>query len=284
MIAPHRLTSTDDDAGENQPAWADPTDQEIWWLRRDFLERLWPVVVGRRVLEVASGPAQHSLIFARRGAQVTAVDCLETNLDQAQHYFATMGYPIETALADTRALPFDEGQFDIAFNVGSLDRLTDDQLQDTIDEMIRVVEPGGQVLAFCSNRYNLFCKMKLKRLGLRYEDLDRPFTAQVLRRRFEAQGLESVRVSGVHVHPAVDYLLPAWVKKLSLIQRWRRSGLAWLERLDACHRLKALVGQDFVVWGTVARNPVAGQLSIRRPDDQPATHRVEPDTENRRAA
>ncbi len=261
MIASHHFTETDHDAWARRVTLADLTSQDIWWLRRDFLERLWPVVLGRRVIEVGSGPAHDSLTFARRGAHVTAVDHSQAGLDLACRFYGQLGYPLRTAHADIRDLPFRDGRFDIAFNAGVLEHFNDLELEAVIDEMIRVVKPGGQVLAFCPNRYNVFYQTHLRRIRHHPYAFERAFTAGQIRQRFEAKGLTDVTVSGVHVHPAFNYLLPSWLPKFHRIEPLFRRWFAPLEKMNTCHRLKSLIGQDFVVWGT-APAPKRHDVSI----------------------
>lgn len=239
------------DAWKKQPTLSELTRHDIWWLRRGFIERLLPDVSGYRVLEVGSGPAHDSLIFAERGASVTAFDCSRVGLDMAEQTYGDLGLPIQTAQGDATALPFEDGEFDLSFNGGVLEHFTDGQLESVIDEMIRVVKPGGYVLAFCPNRYNIFYQANLRRAREHAYDFERAFTAHEVRQRFEARGLMGVHVSGVHVHPAPNYLLPAWLPKHHRIEPVCRRAFGWLERMNGLHRLKSLIGQDFVVWAQV---------------------------------
>jgi SAM-dependent methyltransferase len=227
------------------------TRQDIWSLRRAFLERWLPDVRGLRVVEVGSGPAHDSISFAQRGADVTALDYSQQGLRLARRFYAQLGLPVRTVCGSATALPFADGRFDLAFNGGVLEHFSDADLARVIDEMARVVRPGGHVLAFCPNRYNVFYQHHLKRLAEHSYDFERAFTAAEMRRWFEARGLTGARVSGVHVHPAFNYCLPAWLPKVHRIEPWGRFAFGWLERSPRFNRVKALVGQDFVIWARV---------------------------------
>jgi len=241
------------DPWTSMPTIEELTRHDIWTLRRRFLERLRPTVRGLRVLEVGSGPAHDCLTFAERGAIITAIDCSMTALTLAGTIYAQRGLPIRTVQADATKLPFRTGSFDLAFNAGVLEHFADDRLRVVIDEMIRVVAVGGEVLAFCPNRYNVFYQTHLRRVREHQYSFERAFTAGGLRRTFRARGLEKVRVGGIHVHPAPNYLLPAWLPKHHRIEPFMRSCFSWLENAAGFDRLKSLIGQDFVVWGTVVR-------------------------------
>jgi len=241
---------------EQRDCWADRPSldslvaTDIWTLRREFLERLWPDVRGLRVVEVGSGPAHDSLTFAERGARVTALDASLTALAMARRLYSTRGLTIDLVRGDAEALPFGASQFDLAFSAGVLEHFEDGPLRGVLAEMCRVVQPGGHVLAFCPNRHNIFYQSYLRRNIGRYE-FERAFSASQLARRFASAGLEDVRASGVHVHPAPNYLLPAWLPKHHRIEPLCRACFRWLEQWDRPAGLKSLIGQDCVVWGRV---------------------------------
>ena len=257
---PHVDPEIRTDPWKTRPTLEELTRQDIWSFRRGFLLRLYREVTGWEVLEVGSGPAHDSLTFAERGADVTAVDSSQTALALAEGIYRRLGLPIRTVLADVRRLPCESGQFDLVFNAGVLEHFTDDELELVIDEMVRVAKPGACVLAFCPNRHNVFYQTHLRRLDKHGYQFERAFTAGEMRRRLEARGLRHVRVSGVHVHPAPNYLLPSWLPKHHRIEPTCRRCFRWLEKTNRRHRLKSVIGQDFVVWASVP-----ARLAERRP-------------------
>jgi SAM-dependent methyltransferase len=240
---------------------ADLTGQDIWSCRRQFLRGLWPDARGLRVVEVGSGPAHDSLIFAEAGAEVTAVDCSAEGLALGQRFYQELGLPLRTVQADIRRLPLADGSFDLAFNAGVLEHFDDEGMQAVLAEMTRVVRPGGSVLAFCPNRYNIFYQAHLRRLRRHDYEFERALTADEVRERFGKAGLSAICVGGVHVHPAPNYLLPGWLPKHHRLEPWCRWCFGWLENMQGWRRFKSLIGQDFVVWGSRA----ACALELRRP-------------------
>ncbi|MCC7191581.1 MAG: class I SAM-dependent methyltransferase [Phycisphaeraceae bacterium] len=236
------------------PNLARLTGQDIWWLRRGFLERTITITPQMRVIEVGSGPAHDSILFAQRGAEVTALDFSIQGLNLARQFYNSLKLPLKTVCGSATALPLADDQFDLAFNGGVLEHFTDEALATVIDEMSRVVRPGGTVLAFCPNRFNVFYQHHLKTTATHSYDFERAFTSGEMRCRFEAAGLRDVRISGVHVHPAFNYVLPSWLPKHHRIEPWGRATFGWLERSHGFERIKSLVGQDFVVWGRVPQS------------------------------
>lgn len=258
-----------DDHWANRPTLDRLQQHDILHLRAAFMERLFPDVQGMKVLEVGSGPAHDSLVFACRGAEVTALDYSTIGVQLAREFYHQLRLPLETAVADARELPFEDHRFDLAFNAGVLEHFTDAELERVIDEMIRVVKPGGVVLAFCPNRYNVFYQHHLKKIRKHGYEFERAFTAAELKERFEARGLPQVHVSGVHVHPAPNYLLPTWLPKYHRIEPLCRQLFRPLERAAGLHGIKALIGQDFVAWA-VAPQKLGTRRTIATLDGGPA--------------
>lgn len=251
------------DVWRNLPTLNDLKKHDIWSMRRGFLQRRFPRVDGLRVLEVGSGPAHDSLVFAERGAEVTALDVSDTALDLATKFYRTLNLPLTTVQASATELPFDSGRFDLAFNAGVLEHFTDAQLDEVISEMTRVVRPGGTVLAFCPNRYNVFYQSHLRKINTHRYDFERAFSASGIVGRFRRHGLVGLQRSGVHIHPAPNYLLPSWLPKHHRIEPLLRRCFRPAENTDVLHRLKSLVGQDFVVWGRVSKSKGANRRTVR---------------------
>lgn len=253
------------DRWHRTPTLADLAAHDIFYLRAAFLRRLIPVPAGLKVLEVGSGPAHDSLVFARGGARITALDCSAPGLAAGARIYDTLALKLETIQGDARRLPFESGRFDVAFNAGVLEHFDDTELAHVLDEMIRVVRPGGTVLAFCPNRHNVFYQHHLKRLDEHGYAFERAFTAAELRTRLEARGLRNVHLSGVHVHPAPNYLLPAWLPKHHRIEPACRRLFEPLENTSRLNHLKSLIGQDFVAWAKVPQKlgPVRSIENLR---------------------
>lgn len=241
----------DSDHWQSKPTLEKLSSQDIFHLRAAFMLRLFPDPATLNVVEVGSGPAHDSLVLATRGAKVTGVDFSQAGLDIGREIYESQGLSLTTQLGDARQLPFEDDTFDLSFNGGVLEHFEDDELERVIDEMARVVRPGGTVLAFCPNRYNVFYQHHLRKINRHSYEFERAFTAAELRSRFEARGLMNVQVSGVHVHPAPNYFLPTWLPKYHKIEPFCRWLFGPLERTRRFDRIKSLIGQDFVVWATV---------------------------------
>jgi ubiquinone/menaquinone biosynthesis C-methylase UbiE len=93
----------------------------------------------RRALEVGCGQGAFAERLARAGVDVIAVDQSEGMVD------LTRARGIDARVADVQALPFADGEFDVAvanfmlYHVPDLDR--------ALAELARVVRPGGRLVA-----------------------------------------------------------------------------------------------------------------------------------------
>ncbi|WP_169791594.1 class I SAM-dependent methyltransferase [Sandaracinus amylolyticus] len=98
------------------------------------------------VLLVGCGVGDDALALAERivGARVTGVDTSLARIDEALRRARHVALAVRFAVADARALPFDDGRFDVVL----ADRVlgdVDDRLR-AMRELARVTRAGGRVL------------------------------------------------------------------------------------------------------------------------------------------
>jgi ubiquinone/menaquinone biosynthesis C-methylase UbiE len=100
---------------------------------------------GRDVLEIGSGAGAHSVVFARRGARVTALDLTaERAAATARKFDLVPGVHGLTLRGDAAMLPFPNAAFDIVYSNGVLHHTS--RVADAIKEVHRVLKPGGRAL------------------------------------------------------------------------------------------------------------------------------------------
>ena len=165
-----------------------------------------------KVCEAGSGPAHDSLIFAENGAEITAVDISVNAIKNAKQIYSQLGYPIKTFIADIRELPFKDNNFDLVWNAGTLEHFENSDLEKIFEEMIRVTKEGGTVMVFVPNKYYFWYQwhlkiLKLRRITRQYE-FERAFSIFFLIKLFRKYNLNNIKVSGVHVHPSPNFLIP----------------------------------------------------------------------------
>jgi SAM-dependent methyltransferase len=104
-----------------------------------------PADLGARWLEVACGPAAISRALAAKVGRVTGVDLTPAMVEKAGEEAAREGIGnVEFSVGDATALEFEDGSFDGAVNRFSLHHIPAPQR--VLEEMARVVRPGGRVV------------------------------------------------------------------------------------------------------------------------------------------
>lgn len=102
---------------------------------------------GLKVLDVSSGRGTQSIFYAREyGANVTGIDISEEMVETARKNAAKegMGDKVKFQTADSQNLPFGNNVFDVVINECAVG-IPDDS-QKVLNEMVRVVKPGGKIL------------------------------------------------------------------------------------------------------------------------------------------
>jgi ubiquinone/menaquinone biosynthesis C-methylase UbiE len=128
-----------------------------------------PTYRGRKLLEVGCGAAIDLVRFARDGAVVTGVDLAETSIELARQNFAHAGLTAELYVMNGEALEFADETFEVVYAHGVLQYTAD--AQKMVDEIYRVLRPGGQAICMVYNKYSwLNALSKLTKVELEHED------------------------------------------------------------------------------------------------------------------
>lgn len=107
---------------------------------------------GLRVLDVGCGNGYVLFQYARNGAEVTGVDLTATAIDLSRKRFAIGGLPGNFVETDGECLPFPDGYFDIVCSMGVLHHVSNPAPM--VNEMHRVMKPGGQLISMLYHRYS----------------------------------------------------------------------------------------------------------------------------------
>jgi len=132
--------------GRQQATWASGDYARIGTtlqLVGESLAEAVDVQAGWAVLDVAAGNGNASLAAARRGAEVTATDYVESLLERAALRAEADGLPITTQQADAEALPFEDGSFDAVLSTFGV-MFTPNPARSGA-ELVRVCRPGGRI-------------------------------------------------------------------------------------------------------------------------------------------
>ena len=129
---------------------------------------------GKHILEVGCGPGVDLVHLASVGGRVTAVDLTPEAVSLARRHLEVRGLRNATVQeSNAERLPFDEGTFDVVYSHGVLHHTVD--TQSAIDEVWRVLKPGGEAIIMLYHRHSWFWWLsKVSRTPVEHADADAP--------------------------------------------------------------------------------------------------------------
>ena len=109
---------------------------------------LFTPVWGSRVLDVGCGTGNFSIKLACRGMEVLGVDVSRPMLKEAREKVKKMDEELKISFRqmDAKDLDFPDGSFDHAFSMATIEFVPDEDKEKFVQEMLRIVKPGGRVL------------------------------------------------------------------------------------------------------------------------------------------
>lgn len=102
-----------------------------------------------KVLDVGTGPGFFSIIMAKAGHKVTAIDCTDAMVDVAKKNFEAYQVDVEVMQGDSHCLPFPDDHFDLVISRNVAWTLLD--AKQGYKEWLRVLKPGARTLIFDAN-------------------------------------------------------------------------------------------------------------------------------------
>jgi ubiquinone/menaquinone biosynthesis C-methylase UbiE len=126
---------------------------------------------GKNVLEIGVGLGADHEQFARGGAKLTGIDLTARAIEHTRARFQRFGLSSHLSLGDAENLPFAHSAFDMVYSWGVLHHSPDTQR--AVDEIWRVLKPGGVARVMIYHRYSIIGFMLWLRYGLlRLRSLD----------------------------------------------------------------------------------------------------------------
>ena len=160
---------------------------------------LWDEARNTRILTWASG----------RGAHAYGIDISHPVVTRARAGFHEN--PLRCAVADVRALPFQDASFDAIYSMGTIEHF--DETEHAVEEMARVLKPGGRAIIGVPNRHDPFLRpllaAALQSVGLYGYGYEKSFSRRVLREMLERAGLTVVAETAI-------LFIPGWLRMLDL--------------------------------------------------------------------
>jgi ubiquinone/menaquinone biosynthesis C-methylase UbiE len=146
-----------------------------------------PAWKGKSVLEIGCGIGIDALEFARHGARVTAVDLSPRNIELAKKYFSHNNLDGAFVVGNAEEMCFPDQSFDLVVAIGVF--IYTPNIRKALDEVLRVVKPGGEVICMFWNRLSWYTLLvTLSRTHFDHEEKDAPminlYSAKELRKLF----------------------------------------------------------------------------------------------------
>ena len=182
--------------------------------RRLFTEHF-PTLEGLRILKTDLwDEAKNTRILAwasRQGARAFGIDISEPTVILARAAFESGPCGLEAAVADVRDLPFGDGSFDAIYSMGTIEHF--DETERAVEEMARVLKPGGRAIVGVPNRYDPFLRplvaTLLQAVGLYGYGYEKSYSRRALRQMLEKAGLDVVAETAI-------LFIPGWLRMLDL--------------------------------------------------------------------
>jgi SAM-dependent methyltransferase len=108
---------------------------------------------GKKVLEVGCGIGVDHSMFARHGAQIVGIDLTPVGAAITAQRLAYYGVAPRVLVGDSESLPFPDAAFDLVYSWGVIHHTPN--TPKAASELLRVVRPGGSVVAMIYNRRSL---------------------------------------------------------------------------------------------------------------------------------
>jgi demethylmenaquinone methyltransferase/2-methoxy-6-polyprenyl-1,4-benzoquinol methylase len=140
-----------------------------------------------QVLDAGMGTGELSVALSRANAGPIAfhgIDISPCMLNEADRHLRDCGIEADLRLADVQELPFEDEAFDLVMAAHVLEHLVDPHR--AIEEMVRILKPGGVLLACLTRRSSLGMYIHLKWRTHRV-------TARDAERWFARRGLKRIR-------------------------------------------------------------------------------------------
>ncbi len=132
-------------------SYARRTDAEV-----AFIEEALGLTEPCNLLDLCCGPGRHSVRLAQRGHRVTGVDISAYNLEKAAERAAEFGVEVAWREGDMRDTGLADSSQDTVINMFTAFGFFDDEgNQRVLEEVARVLRPGGRLLIDLVNRDSL---------------------------------------------------------------------------------------------------------------------------------
>lgn len=126
-------------------------DKERWLKPSEdciYFSNLWKEEQANTILDLGCGLGRHTLYFAKQGFNVTAADLSKDAVEATLSLRKENDVEFSCCIADMMKLPFVADTFERVFSYHVISHQDTSGVQKVIDEITRVLKPGGQGVSY----------------------------------------------------------------------------------------------------------------------------------------
>ena len=139
--------------------WLDPAEESYYFCEK------WKKQGRRSVLDLGCGLGRHSVLFAKYGFKVTAVDISEQAVKSVREAEQRENIVITSKVCDMLALPFRENSFDCIFSYLAISHTDTEGFRKILSKIKEILKPDGEIfLTLCSKETRAFCEVVFPKL------------------------------------------------------------------------------------------------------------------------
>lgn len=206
----------------------------------DLIRKYFGRIKGKKLLKLDLWNEVHNtkiLIWAAdQGVKVFGLDISDDLVARAKKNFQKEKLKAKLLVGDMRKIKFPNNFFDFVFSIGTIEHITNPQV--VVDEVYRVLKPGGKCLIGVPNKFHLFLRPILVKIldifNLYPYSPEKAFSRSQLRKMLRKPGFEIIGESGLLFMPGslriFDLILYCYLPIFSLISRLLLMPFEWLER------------------------------------------------------
>ncbi|MBI2024666.1 MAG: class I SAM-dependent methyltransferase [Candidatus Harrisonbacteria bacterium] len=155
--------------------------------------------------------------------EVHAIDISPDVVRQALKKLEEKNIKVKAVIGDMRKMPYPDNSFDYVYTMGTIEHIP--RPQDAMEEIFRVLKPGGRAVIGVPNKYEWFGKSLILDFfaltGIKEDGYEHSYGWRQFTRELEDSGLRVLRKTGAYFMPwfirAADWFLAQRLPKAAIV-------------------------------------------------------------------
>jgi ubiquinone/menaquinone biosynthesis C-methylase UbiE len=179
---------------------------------------------GKDLIEIGCGMGTDLLQFARGGANVTGLDYTPRSVEITRRRFEVYGMPGRFLVGDAENLPFPSASYDVVYSNGVLHHTPN--TQKSIDEVHRILKPGGTAKVMLYNRNSLYYWLVIMlRYGVLRGELLRHTPDEIMSRYVEYSETGALPLVRAYTPREVERMFSRFSERKTVVRQLTRAEL-----------------------------------------------------------